>query len=137
MHDAMVVGVSNTITAVPGGVAPAGHLVGRSSNGTGAHGGRRRPVRAAAVEQPAILGLARAARRRAEAARKEAEAELAVAQERSRADRVLGVQNLRFEAALSNMSQALLMFDAAGCLVVVNGRTAEMFGCRPQASAPG
>src|SRR4029079_8903962 len=84
-----------------------------------------------------VLGLARAARRRAEAARKNAEAELAVAQERSRADRVLGVQNLRFEAALSNMSQALLMFDASGRLVVGNGRAAEMFAVPPECVDPG
>jgi diguanylate cyclase (GGDEF)-like protein len=137
LHDALVVGVSNTMTAVLAGwrrlaislvvaaivleliVAGAGLLVLQQ------------------LRNQQVLGLARAARRSAEAARKQAEAELAVAQERSRADRVLGVQNLRFEAALSNMSQALFMFDAAGCLVVVNGRAAEMFGVPAGSIAPG
>jgi diguanylate cyclase (GGDEF)-like protein len=83
------------------------------------------------------LALARAARRQADAARKDAEARLAIALERSRADRELHTQNLRFGAAVSNMSQALLMFDAAGCLVVVNGRAAELFAVPAGSIAPG
>ena len=75
-----------------------------------------------------LLTEARAARAEAEAAKSVAESELAVAQERSRADREFRIQNLRFGAALSNMSQALCMFNSADTLVVVNGRAAEMFG---------
>ena len=37
-------------------------------------------------------------------------------------------QNLRFEAALNNMAQGLLMFDSAGKLSVFNRRIAELFG---------
>ncbi len=45
-----------------------------------------------------------------------------------RRDRELGMQNRRFDAALNNMSQALCMVDAAGRLVVNNGRFAAFFG---------
>ncbi|HEX3994244.1 MAG TPA: cache domain-containing protein, partial [Acetobacteraceae bacterium] len=137
LQDTMVVGVTNTTAAVLADwhrqaswliaaaivlefvVAGAGLLVLRQLRNQ--HG----------------LGLARAARRKAEAARKAAEASLAVARERSCADRALGIQNLRFEAALSNMLQALFMFDASGRLVVVNGRAAEMFGVPPASIALG
>jgi diguanylate cyclase (GGDEF)-like protein len=37
-------------------------------------------------------------------------------------------QSLRFDAALNNMVQGLLMYDAAGRLVVSNRRFAELFG---------
>ena len=37
-------------------------------------------------------------------------------------------QNLRFDAALNNMVQGLLMFDSAGALIVSNRRFSEMFG---------
>ena len=40
----------------------------------------------------------------------------------------LRAQNLRFHAALNNMSQALVMFDASGRLLVCNGRYNEMYG---------
>ncbi len=43
----------------------------------------------------------------------------------------LGTQNMRFGAALSNMSQALCMFDATDTLVVANSRAAEMLGVDP------
>jgi len=43
----------------------------------------------------------------------------------------LGTQNLRFSAALSNMSQALCMFDATDTLVVANSRLAELFKIDP------
>jgi diguanylate cyclase (GGDEF)-like protein len=137
LHGALVIGVSNTIAAVLAEwhrlavwlvaaaivlelvAACAGLLVLQQ------------------LRNQQVLGLARAARRNAETARREIEAELAVAHERSRADRELGIQNLRFEAALSNMSQALFMFDAAGFLVVVNARAAEMFGVPDGSIAPG
>jgi diguanylate cyclase (GGDEF)-like protein len=53
---------------------------------------------------------------------------MAVACERARADREMNVQNARFGVALSNMSQALGMFDAVGGLIVANNRLCEMFG---------
>ena len=43
----------------------------------------------------------------------------------------LRAQNLRFDAALSNMSQALLMFDSAARLVICNQRYIEMYGLSP------
>jgi diguanylate cyclase (GGDEF)-like protein len=73
----------------------------------------------------------------ARTARTRAEAELTVAHERQWADREMGVQNARFGAALSNMSQALCMFDATNSLIVVNGRLAEMFGLDPASITPG
>jgi diguanylate cyclase (GGDEF)-like protein len=73
----------------------------------------------------------------ARAANAEAEAELLVAHERERADRETRIQNVRFAAALSNMSQALCLFDADDCLVVANGRLAEMFGLPAESIAPG
>ena len=137
LHDVLVVGVANTITSVLAawhrlaiGLVAAATVMEFVVVGAGLLALQK-------LRNQQVLGLARAARRKAEAARKAAEAELAVAQERSRADRVLGVQNLRFEAALSNMLQALFMFDAAGCLVVVNRRAAEMFGVPPGSIAPG
>jgi diguanylate cyclase (GGDEF)-like protein len=71
------------------------------------------------------------------AAQLEAEARLSVSSERERAARTLGIQHARFEAALRNMSQALCMFDATGCLIVANGRVAEMFGMNTAAITPG
>ena len=65
---------------------------------------------------------------KARAAKAEAEAELMVANERELAALDKEIQMVRFGAALSNMSQALCMFDAAGLLVVSNNRLAEMFG---------
>ena len=49
----------------------------------------------------------------------------------------LRAQNLRFDAALSNMSQALLMFDASARLVISNRRYEEMYGLSPEAVQPG
>ncbi|HEX3982086.1 MAG TPA: EAL domain-containing protein [Acidisoma sp.] len=43
-------------------------------------------------------------------------------------DRDLAVQNARFDAALNNMSQALLMADGTDRLIVCNNRFLEMFG---------
>jgi diguanylate cyclase (GGDEF)-like protein len=37
-------------------------------------------------------------------------------------------QNLRFDAALNNMVQGLMMFDSAGKLVVTNRRLADLYG---------
>ena len=49
----------------------------------------------------------------------------------------LSAQNLRFDAALSNMSQALLMFDSQARLVISNGRYQEMYGLSPEIVKPG
>ncbi len=46
-------------------------------------------------------------------------------------------QNLRFDAALNNMSQALLMFDSSARLVICNHRYLEMYGLSPDAVKPG
>ena len=45
--------------------------------------------------------------------------------------------NLRFEAALGNMSQGLALFDPAGRLQVVNSRLVEMFGLPAALIRPG
>jgi diguanylate cyclase (GGDEF)-like protein len=49
----------------------------------------------------------------------------------------LRAQNLRFDAALNNMSQALLMFDSAARLVICNQRYHEMYGLPPAHAQPG
>ena len=73
-----------------------------------------------------------------EAALRKAHNELELrVQERTAA---LQSKNLRFDTALNNMVQGLLMFDSAGALIVSNRRFNEMFGLPPeqwQASALG
>ena len=49
----------------------------------------------------------------------------------------LETQNLRFDAALSNMSQGLCMFDGARRLLVCNSRYMQMYGLSPKLAAPG
>jgi diguanylate cyclase (GGDEF)-like protein len=49
----------------------------------------------------------------------------------------LRAQNFRFDAALNNMSQALLMFDSAGRLVIRNHRYHEMYSLSPEIAKPG
>jgi diguanylate cyclase (GGDEF)-like protein/PAS domain S-box-containing protein len=49
----------------------------------------------------------------------------------------LKAQNLRFEAAVNNMSQALLMFDNDRKLVVCNDRYRRMYGLSPDIVKPG
>jgi diguanylate cyclase (GGDEF)-like protein len=49
----------------------------------------------------------------------------------------LRAQNLRFDAALNNMSQALLMFDSSARLVISNHRYGEMYGLSPAMVKPG
>ena len=84
-----------------------------------------------------LLHEARVARAEAEAARSGAEAELVVAHERERAGQALRTQNIRFEAALNNMSQALFMFDSADRVIVMNSRASEMFGLKTAGVAIG
>src|SRR5262245_32975759 len=40
-------------------------------------------------------------------------------------------QNLRFDAAINNMSQGLLLFDPNDRLVICNKRYIEMYGLKP------
>jgi C4-dicarboxylate-specific signal transduction histidine kinase len=49
----------------------------------------------------------------------------------------LRVQNLRFEAALDNMLQGLVLYDREDRLVVVNRRYHEILGLEPGTLAPG
>jgi len=49
----------------------------------------------------------------------------------------LETQNLRFEAALSNMSQGLCMFDARQRLVVCNSSYMQMYGLSPKLAVAG
>jgi diguanylate cyclase (GGDEF)-like protein/PAS domain S-box-containing protein len=49
----------------------------------------------------------------------------------------LRTQNLRFEAALSNMTQGLLLYDSSGRLVICNQRYMEMYGLSADIVKPG
>jgi diguanylate cyclase (GGDEF)-like protein len=49
----------------------------------------------------------------------------------------LQAQNLRFDAALNNMSQALLMFDSSARLVICNQRYIDMYRLSPEAVKAG
>lgn len=49
----------------------------------------------------------------------------------------LAEQNERFDAALTNMSQGLCMFDAEQKLVIFNGRFAEIYGMPAEKILPG
>jgi len=49
----------------------------------------------------------------------------------------LEAQNLRFDAAINNMSQALLMFDESARLVICNNRYLEMYNLPPGVLLPG
>ena len=45
--------------------------------------------------------------------------------------------NMRFDAALNNMTQGLSMYDADGRLVVANTRFSEIYGLNPEQTRPG
>jgi PAS domain-containing protein len=49
----------------------------------------------------------------------------------------LQAQNVRFDAALSNMSQALVLFDASARLIICNRRYHEMYRLAPNLIRPG
>ena len=49
----------------------------------------------------------------------------------------LGRANMRFDAALNNMTQGLCMFDAAHRLVVANNRFGEIYGLTAEQTKPG
>ena len=51
--------------------------------------------------------------------------------------RSLSMQNERFDAALTNMSQGLCMFDANGKIVIFNQRVAEIYGLPIDMIKPG
>jgi diguanylate cyclase (GGDEF)-like protein/PAS domain S-box-containing protein len=55
----------------------------------------------------------------------------------SSANNQVVTQNVRFDAALNNMAQGLLMFDAAERIVVCNNRYIEMYGLSPEIVKPG
>src|SRR6188508_296525 len=59
-----------------------------------------------------------------------------VREERNRAEQLRG-QSLRFDVALNNMSQGLVMFDAMSRLVVVNTRFLEIYDLSPGVVKPG
>src|SRR5262249_29016272 len=52
-------------------------------------------------------------------------------------ERELEAQNLRFDAAINNMSQGLLLFDRSDRLVICNRRYVEMYGLTPEDAKPG
>ncbi len=49
----------------------------------------------------------------------------------------LEAQNLRFDAAINNMSQGLIMFDAEANMVICNQRYMEMYDLSPEVVKPG
>ena len=57
-------------------------------------------------------------------------------EERNRAEQSRS-QSLRFDVALNNMSQGLVMFDAMSRLVVINTRFIEIYGLSPEVVKPG
>ncbi|MBA3855102.1 MAG: hypothetical protein C0503_11860, partial [Gemmatimonas sp.] len=56
---------------------------------------------------------------------------------REQAATALREQNLRFDAALNNMSQGLCMFDEQHRLIVCNDRYMQIFGCDRRTIKPG
>ena len=49
----------------------------------------------------------------------------------------LRAQNMRFDVAINNMAQGLLLFDSSQRLIVCNQRFIEMYGLSPHAVKPG
>jgi diguanylate cyclase (GGDEF)-like protein len=49
----------------------------------------------------------------------------------------LRAQNMRFDIAINNMTQGLLLYDSSGRLIVCNQRFIEMYGLSPQLVKPG
>ncbi|HVC63221.1 MAG TPA: EAL domain-containing protein [Acetobacteraceae bacterium] len=74
------------------------------------------------------LVAAAAVAMQAEAVRAQAMSKLAVARRRDTGEREAHLQAQRFDVALSNMIQGLMMVDNAGRLLVVNRRFTELFG---------
>ena len=57
--------------------------------------------------------------------------------ELKRREQELNIQNMRFEAALQNMSQGLAMFDRDRRLVISNDRFAQLYDLPPEMVRPG
>jgi diguanylate cyclase (GGDEF)-like protein len=57
--------------------------------------------------------------------------------ELKRREQELNIQNMRFEAALQNMSQGLAMFDCDRKLVICNQHFAQLYGLPPELARPG
>jgi diguanylate cyclase (GGDEF)-like protein len=73
------------------------------------------------------LEAANTAQLKAEAAQAAAMSQLQLAHEHEQAARTMHAQSVRFDTALSNMMQGLLMFDHADRLLVVNRRLSKLF----------
>ena len=74
------------------------------------------------------LEAANSAQLKAEAAQAAAMSQLQLAHEHEQTARTMHAQSVRFDTAVGNMLQGLVMFDDAGRLLVVNNRFAELFG---------
>jgi PAS domain-containing protein len=53
------------------------------------------------------------------------------------AQRLLSEKSQHLDTAINNMTQALLLFDASGRLVICNQRYIDMFGISPEVAKPG
>lgn len=91
-----------------------------------------------------LLAQATAAKIEADGARAVAEAELQLLRQRKEASEAreqtlaeLRQQNVLLDAALSNMSQGLAVFDAQGCLIVCNSQYAQVYSLPPELVVPG
>ncbi len=73
----------------------------------------------------------------AETARTRAEADLALAEQHARAAHTLHLQERRFDTALQNMAQGLIMVGHDGTLLVSNRRVCEIWGLPPDTVTPG
>jgi len=67
----------------------------------------------------------------AEAAKAQVETDLALAEERERATHTLHIQEQRFDTAMQNMMQGLLMIGHDGNVLVANNRFCELWGLPP------
>ena len=70
-------------------------------------------------------------------AQAQARAELAVLHEREQAAQVMAEERRRFDIALQNMQQGLIMFGGDRCVLVVNQRYQTLFGLPPGRIEPG
>lgn len=84
----------------------------------------------------ALLGSALSLARQTDALAR-ATSKLAAANERENAQAALEAEHNRFIAAISNMGQGLVMFDADEKLIVCNRRYAEMYKLPQNLTAPG
>jgi diguanylate cyclase (GGDEF)-like protein len=84
-----------------------------------------------------LLVASNAAKAEADAARSLAEAQLQTSLQRERVEHELRLEQTRFGTALSNMSQALCMFDGSARLVVSNSQYARLLGLPHAEVVPG